>query len=405
MKATLRTFDCKNNQYHGDCIFLVLRNEESGESFHIMIDCGALSKEIKDYIRINLNLRLDLVIATHIDGDHIDGITAILNDTELKDLTIGKILFNCYQPADILDSIVLPLEVNNRLNSLQGAYKTPWNSKISAPTAVSLTAKILSDERLKSVWHTSLITKDTKDLPLGNQWGKLIFLSPTTEALQDLDKLFRKVYAGRTGLKFPDKYFDNIEQTYELLIKLEQQRKRFFKGKWISRKRSKISEEELQRAVIEKVNEKSLSEANKASLAFIWEANDHRILFLGDAMAKVVFESLDKKYNGQSLRFDAIKVSHHGSKYNTTTDLMKKIDAPVFFLTGGYNLSEDCPTLEAIAKIILRAPVNEENRLIRYNFSNDNIKRLSAPVNKDIRDKYKFEMIDEKTSLPYEFEY
>ena len=36
MKATIRTFQSGC----GDCIFLILEEEKSGESFHIMIDCG-----------------------------------------------------------------------------------------------------------------------------------------------------------------------------------------------------------------------------------------------------------------------------------------------------------------------------------------------------------------------------
>lgn len=51
MKATIRTFQSGC----GDCIFLILEDGMSGESFHIMIDCGVFTAEIKTFVVQNLN--------------------------------------------------------------------------------------------------------------------------------------------------------------------------------------------------------------------------------------------------------------------------------------------------------------------------------------------------------------
>lgn len=407
MKAQIRTFPCKNRQYYGDCIFFVLKDEDSDDSFHIMIDCGALSTEIKQFIIHDLGLRLDLIIATHIDGDHLDGIIAILNDKDLKKLVVGRILYNCcLMPFDNPAKITLSSPTKCRINSLPSAYPVTTTSKISASTSVSLVSRILSDDSLKSVWNKSPITNLTDPICLdeNGKWGKLVFVSPTTQALQDLDNLFKTKFAGFTGFKFPDRQFDNIEDTYELLLKIEEKKKRKFTGRWISAKQAVISEEEFDAAFNVNANESSLSLPNQASMAFYWECNDRKVLFLGDAMAKTVNESLNRHFNGK-VKFEAVKISHHGSKYNTTLELMEKIDAPVFFLTGGYSSDEDCPTLETIAKIAIRNNTDTSKRCIRYNFSNENISRLVSPVNEALREKYNLNMVNDNSEPFYEFEY
>ena len=73
MKATIRTFQSGC----GDCIFLILEDEKSGESFHIMIDCGVFTPKIKAFVEHDLGLRIDMLIVTHYDDDHIAGIIKI----------------------------------------------------------------------------------------------------------------------------------------------------------------------------------------------------------------------------------------------------------------------------------------------------------------------------------------
>ena len=60
---------------------------------------------------------------------------------------------------------------------------------------------------------------------------------------------------------------------------------------------SDITNEYLNR--IAKIEKEDESEENIASIAFIWEYNDARILFLGDAAPKVVIETIKEKYTGR----------------------------------------------------------------------------------------------------------
>ena len=52
MKAKVRTFQSGC----GDCIFLILEDEKSGESFHIMIDCGVFTPKIKAFVEHGLGM-------------------------------------------------------------------------------------------------------------------------------------------------------------------------------------------------------------------------------------------------------------------------------------------------------------------------------------------------------------
>ena len=94
MIAIIKTFESGA----GDCIFIVMKDEMDDSSFHIMMDCNVLTNEIKAYIRDELCMRIDVLIATHIDSDHVNGITKLMRNPDFADMQIGMILFNGFQP-------------------------------------------------------------------------------------------------------------------------------------------------------------------------------------------------------------------------------------------------------------------------------------------------------------------
>lgn len=406
MRAIIKTFPCRNRGNYGDCIFLILRDDENADSFHIMIDCGALSDDIRQFILGELGNRIDLIIATHIDCDHIDGITAIFNDRDLADLHVGKIVYNCYRrPTDAV-SIMLPTQTNNRIRSFIASQPIDCGTKVSFNTSVSLIAKILEEENLKPLLHPQTITDLSPNLQLGEKWGELVFLSPTEEALDDLYSEFREKFACLTSVRIPDTPFEGMEETYEMLLKISKEIKPFV-GKKMRGTSDIISEQDYLFASRSDPNENSLSFANKASIAFMWENGEHRILFMGDAMCETVKQSLLRKKgirDGEILYFDAIKVSHHGSKYSTSEELMQIVDAPVYFIAGG-SLKEERPSIDAISKITTRPLTRYHCRQLRYNLPTELIKKLCLPVNQGLREKYKFEIIDDTLNPTYEFEY
>ena len=89
MHAILNTF----KSGVGDCVFMRLIKDDA--TFSIMIDCGKYTPEINLFIKEKLHKHIDLLIVTHIDDDHINGVCEML--IAMPEITIGKIFYNCYQ--------------------------------------------------------------------------------------------------------------------------------------------------------------------------------------------------------------------------------------------------------------------------------------------------------------------
>lgn len=128
--ALIKTFDVGA----GDCIFFVLNNGD--RQFSIMIDCGRYDDSIGNYVSNELGNHIDLLIVTHIDEDHVVGINDMLS--ELKDLNIDRIIFNCAQltkvkPKDLPPSAKEAIEKIKNSKAKKGGMK----KEVSAPSGVA----------------------------------------------------------------------------------------------------------------------------------------------------------------------------------------------------------------------------------------------------------------------------
>ena len=159
-------------------------------------------------------------------------------------------------------------------------------------------------------------------------------------------------------------------------------------------------EDRLIQAIDEQVDTKQITAANQASLAFVWEKDGHRILVMGDANPDVVVKGLQTHYQGQTfpVLFDAIKVSHHGSHYNTTKELVQYADTAHYFFTGGQELKR--PSEAALGRIALcPLPEGRQKRTFHFNFSTSLVEQLKN--NKAMKGKYKFSVDTKKNELKF----
>lgn len=397
MKATIKTFPCNE----GDCIFMKLEDTNAHTSYRIMVDCGGLTSDIVDYIVNAFNKRIDLLVATHIDSDHIDGITAMLFDSRLKDLQINKIIYNCYQNVSNGARMDTPIDIVEKMDMISNIVGDDSDTHISVKTSVSLGVAIAKNDHLKNVWNKEPITEDTEPLNLGDKWGVIKFLAPTQSALVDLYSTFRKEYASVTGCRIPECPYEDWECMIELLVKLDSLRNRRFYGKKISS--LLLDEGGFLDARKAEINDSSLTTANKASIAFVWECNGHRVLFLGDARCPIVVKNTRKLYGEEKQVFDAVKIAHHGSKFNTNTDFSEKVDAHTYFLTGGSEtVGHD---MECLSKLLFKMEHDKFHRQLRYNVETQTIQELKSDQIKELRDKYNFEIVSDINIPAYEFEY
>lgn len=362
MKATIRTFQSGC----GDCIFLILEDGISGESFHIMIDCGLFTPEIKTFVVQKLELRIDLLIVTHYDDDHIAGIIKML--LELEKLKIGKILFNCFQDYDENAIVEIPSEDKDLLDK----YVTnihlspnPNNNKISAPQAALLSLLLKSNDKWFKAWNREiLIEGDTINVGNDTKWGRFLVLSPSSEAWDNLKDYFVKEYVKCVHSRPPQGAFKNQDAYWEMLLRIAASKPQI--KKMIPISSSMISKSFLQKKAAANPNEVGITSPNKASLALVWECNGKRILFGGDAIASQLYEAIKKHYDGNHILFEAIKIPHHGSKNNMSNELSLLVDSEHYFLTGGKK--DEGPNYETLAKIILH-PIEDgiQSHTVHYN--------------------------------------
>lgn len=113
------------------------------------------------------------------------------------------------------------------------------------------------------------------------------------------------------------------------------------------------------------------SAANGASIAFLAEFKGKKCLFLADAHHTVIAGSLKKLIPpGETrLKVDAVKVSHHGSRHNISKELMDLIDAKHFLVsTNGAKFKHpNKPAIKAIIQGSLQDPVLWFNYRTEFN--------------------------------------
>lgn len=364
MRAIIKTFESGA----GDCIFLVMKDEMDNSCFHIMMDCNVLTDEIKAYIRDELYKRIDVLIVTHIDSDHANGITKLMRNPDFADMQIGMILFNGFQPQTEQPQ-TLPQKTVEKLQTVAELLPPTVDEafqKTNGMDAACLITELNKHPQWKAVWRqTPILAGET--MPLGNneKWGRLRVLSPTQDAMDNLLHDVKLEYAKRLSSAPPNEDFLDQDKYYELMLRLAELRKR----PSFARKTNAeaITKEKLNKSAKIDAKENGVTNANKASLAFCWEGGEEvkRILLMGDAVSSQVVNELNGIENGR-IWFEAVKVSHHGSKHNTSIELNTKVDSAHYFFTGGKD--NEGPDIETVAKIAMKPLADGvEQRGIHYN--------------------------------------
>lgn len=347
MKCYFRSFDVGI----GDCN--VIRLVDGEQQYSIMIDCGQFTAPVKTYVETVLHNHINNLIATHIDGDHIVGLAKMLR--ELPELQIDNIWYNVYRRQNKDDAVEMTEQQKAVLEWVKKELPVEFDAinccrDISAPQGKTLAKSVIENPDWNRVWNVEYITKDTADYTLPDNFGKIVFLSPTQEAMKAIDDKFKDVF---------DKYFmeqwndsiKNGEELSELLLRLAEAYKGRCELRPVSNSDLAYSADYINKqAQVEAVDD---SETNCASIAFLLECGEHKIAMLGDAFTKTVDDSLYDKYKsrGFPLKCDAIKISHHGSNGNCSKSLLEKIQAPVYFIPGGKG--SDYPTWGTFGRITL----------------------------------------------------
>jgi beta-lactamase superfamily II metal-dependent hydrolase len=345
---------------HGDCILVSYGRADSPR--FVLIDTGPINTypEVRARLRELELPRVELLVLSHVDADHIEGAIKLLNDADLG-LAFGESWFNGWPQLSqpIQEDVPLVGSAPPTRGPLQGEYvgvrltdsATAWNSRFGG---------------------CAVVVPDVGALPkvMLPDGLTLTLLSPSAEKLVALRAAWSKAAAAR-GFEA-----GNVD---ELRHKLGGD-KRYRGGRQTST--VEVLDKQVQAAVENQLDD---AVANGSSIAFIAEFGEKRCAFLADAHMPVIERSLARlaeECGEERLRLDAVKVSHHGSRGNTTSSFLDRIECDTFLVsTDGSHFGH--PDDEAIERILARGAA--ETRLVFNYRSKRNAKWASEALQRERR--------------------
>ncbi|MCF8714671.1 MBL fold metallo-hydrolase [Joostella atrarenae] len=323
--------------YNGDSI-LIKTFDKNKEEFIILIDGGtaetfeySLKKKLNEISKINL------LVLTHIDSDHIGGLIRFFKNSLIDKIEIDEIWIN--QP-------------DTKFNQTSNE-----KAQISVGQAENL--KVL----FKKKKPNSKIREITiADNVINIKGLEFTILSPTVEIK---DKLY-EVYEKEKSLLKQENLEVNISSSIANYSK---------------------SLKELSEIDFKPHSSFNSDIYNSSSIAFILNCPDVNLLFLADSRAEIITKRLKQLGHGieNPLEVDYVKISHHGSLNNTSQDLLSLIKSSNYLIsTNGGTSNHKHPSRETIARIVYKA--NRDHKLLNIytNYKITDIKnRIGEFVNEN----------------------
>jgi hypothetical protein len=344
----------------GDCLWIEYGNASNPR--RLIIDAGRKEsyRALGDRLA-GLTEPVELFVMTHIDDDHIFGAVPLFADERFNHSLFKDVWYNGYTH---LDSTIARRPPPDTLGPVNGEIfaaliqreRFPWNESFDhgATIVVPKTGKLPAIE-LEDEMKLTLLSPSWSSLTaLKRFWEKEL------EELENIDldpgdaEAALEIFADRRALQ-PD--------VLGALIDVED--------------------------LVEQPYESDTKEPNGSSIAFLAEHDGHAVLFTGDAHPPLLEQSIKRllEERGQRvLTLDAFKVSHHGSKKNTSAELLDLVDCRRFLIsTDGSRHSH--PHQETIARILHRYYQNSEPTELYFNYST---KQNSVWDDDDLRQEWNY---------------
>ncbi|HET8735705.1 MAG TPA: MBL fold metallo-hydrolase [Pricia sp.] len=305
----------------GDCFIVIYGTEKTPK--YLLID-GGPGGVYPNYLRPELKKindeggELELIILSHVDGDHIVGLINLTE--ELREQQVDG------EPPIIkvnglwMNSFSNTIGKNNQLtHAVQSLFSRVQNIRSTMPEGDLVLQSIAQGSTLK---RNALIL----EIPVNEVVNEGII---TNSLLQDT------VSIRNLNLKVIGPNSDNLESL----------RKEW--EEWIKKNEAKLM---LADAEIMANLDKSVP--NLSSIMFLMEAEGKSILFTGDGRGDFILEGLTEAGligDDEKMHVDVLKVPHHGSIRNATSDFFEKITADVYVVSGdGHHGNPEFETLKWI---------------------------------------------------------
>jgi hypothetical protein len=327
----------------GDCF--ILESKSGNDSVNVLIDGGpyqTFEKHLKPTIKkVLLNGKIDLMILSHIDNDHIIGLLDLLGEIKnqregrKKELVkVEKIWHNSF--SDLL-------ELHGDPNKLLGNIFSPKNMGTGPNVGESLV--------LKGFQQGTDLTKLANGLkiPINPDFDKIIAVN---------DKII-SVRLKNISIFLLGPTKKNVDELREKW------------NKWSSKK--KMTNETLI-GLLDLVDK---SVPNLASITFLVRIKDKKILFTGDGLGKDIIDVLSKNMmldKDGKFYVDVLKVPHHGSDRNTSPEFFKTVVASYYVISA--NGRDDNPSLDTLKWIFESENKGKKAKKIVLTNMTPNVKKI-----------------------------
>lgn len=314
--------------FNGDSIY-IKTYDHNNEQFIILIDGGTPST-FEYTLKKNLNdiTKIDLLVLTHIDSDHIGGLINFFKNSKIDKIDVSEIWYN--QP------------------DIEFYEKKTDKALISVPQAEDW--KSLIKLKKPSVVIKEITTENKK---INIKGLEFLILSPSVEIknkmyefwLKERNELIEKTQKKNALISVA---------TPSYLKPLEELNKVDFKPK-------KSIDNDIY---------------NASSIAFVLKCLDLSVLFLADSRAEIIVDSLRELYDeAKPLEVDFVKISHHGSLNNTSQELLSLIKSNNYLIsTNGGSSNHKHPSRETIARIVYKSNRTRSILNVYTNYEIDKVK-------------------------------
>ncbi|RSV32175.1 MBL fold metallo-hydrolase [Sphingomonas sp. ABOLH] len=289
----------------GDCLLLSYGPSEDSLA-HVLVDAGHTStgKALAVELLERGIVELELLVVTHVDADHIEGMLDFLEAVSGR-IAIADVWFNGWRHLQEGLEGMGPAQ-GERLTTL--IAQLPWNA-IAGGRAIRV-----EDDRAP---------RRLPPLPGGLS---MTVLSPDRRKLERMIPEWKKACLKAGLIPGQGRSDDKPRHGLEALgMDLE--------------------------ALAATRTKNDTAVANGTSIALLAEYGGRRVLLGADAHPDVLTRSLQAAGGGHPLPLDLFKVPHHGSQANVTRELLASIDCREFLIsTDGTKF--DHPDEVAVARMI-----------------------------------------------------
>lgn len=341
MKPTLRVLPASD----GDC--LVLSFGEAPRR-HLLVDGGrkATYERLKPILKsiVDANEQLDLMVLSHIDADHIEGLLALAEDKK-QTVPVGEIWFNGFEQLIKVKAQGIA-QAEKFSAALLGRGWRP-NERFGGRACVVPDGKPLPVECLDSGVRITLLSPDGGRLDkLQDEWSTWRTAPPTRSKPRPVAPGGLQVM-GRSPMP-------------------------------------KVLDVDALADGKEAIDDET---PNGSSIAFVAEVGGRRVLFGADAHPDLLAASLERLIGTAESKYpcDVFKVSHHGSIGNTTRDLIKLLDCRRFVISSDGS-RHGHPDPETIAKILKYGP--RGTKTLVFNYRTD---RTGPWDNPELKERWQYE--------------